>query len=120
MRIKHFEVDPIGKPRMTKADKWKKRPAVERYWAFKDQIALQREDFVFPSRNAIVYFQIKMPDSWSKKKKAKMDFAPHEQTPDLDNLLKALWDALMIEDKQVSKIRAEKYWGKVGRIIIEY
>ena len=33
-----FRVTPIGKPRMTQRDRWKKRPPVVRYHAFKDQL----------------------------------------------------------------------------------
>lgn len=32
--MKIYDITPIGKPRMTRADKWKQRPAVMRYRAF--------------------------------------------------------------------------------------
>ena len=31
-----FKINPIGKPRMTQRDKWKHRPIVDQYFAFKD------------------------------------------------------------------------------------
>ena len=34
--MKIYDITPIGKPRMTRADKWKQRPAVMRYRAFCD------------------------------------------------------------------------------------
>jgi Holliday junction resolvase RusA-like endonuclease len=35
-----------------------------------------------------------MPESWSKKKKERMNLKPHQQTPDADNLFKAFTDTL--------------------------
>ncbi|HHE6457291.1 TPA: RusA family crossover junction endodeoxyribonuclease, partial [Proteus mirabilis] len=34
--MKVFNIEPVPKPRMTQADKWKKRPPVLKYFAFKD------------------------------------------------------------------------------------
>lgn len=31
-----LDITPIGKPRMAQRDKWKQRPAVVAYYAFKD------------------------------------------------------------------------------------
>jgi len=61
-----------------------------------------------------------MPKSWSKKKKAEMLGQPHQQKPDIDNLLKALMDAVLPEDSHIYDIRATKYWGNVGGIDIFY
>lgn len=36
--IKVYNITPIPKPRMTRSDKWKKRPAVVRYFEYKDKI----------------------------------------------------------------------------------
>ena len=98
---------------MTRADKWKKRPATTRYWAFKDAVRL-----LMPKRLDLNYrhieFGVPMPKSWSKKKKAAMRGKPHVQRPDLDNYLKALFDALYEEDcaihclAQVKKVWADK------------
>jgi len=32
-----YNINPVPKPRMTQSDKWKKRPPVLRYFAFKDE-----------------------------------------------------------------------------------
>lgn len=40
--MKIYDITPIGKPRMTRADKWKKRPAVMRYRAFCDEARLRK------------------------------------------------------------------------------
>jgi len=47
--MKTFNVTPIGKPRMTQSDRWKKRDCVVRYFNFKDEIRRQMGDFVFPN-----------------------------------------------------------------------
>jgi len=60
-----------------------------------------------------------MPKSWSKKKKLEMVGRPHKQKPDLDNLLKALLDAVFDEDCEIWDIQATKYWNTRGMIIIK-
>ena len=59
-----------------------------------------------------------MPKSWSKKRKAKLLGKPHQQIPDLDNLIKALNDCLRDEDKYIWEVNASKTWWDEGRIII--
>jgi len=106
---------PIGKPRMTQRDRWKQRPVVLRYHAFKD---LCREWNVELSDHFRVIFVIPMPKSWSKKKKAAHDGQPHRAKPDIDNVLKALMDAVLEDDSHVWSVRASKRWGYEGKIKI--
>ena len=115
---KVFNINPMPKPRMVKSDAWKKRPIVLKYWAYKDELNLYNNDFEI--KNGMSYqFVIKMPNTWPKKKKAAMDGQPHIQRPDLDNLIKALWDCLMPEDSHIWKVCSiEKVWGYVGYIKI--
>lgn len=40
--MKIYDITPIGKPRMTRADKWKQRPPVMRYRAFAMKSACAR------------------------------------------------------------------------------
>ena len=35
-----LNIIPVAKPRMTQSDKWKKRPATEKYWKYKDSFIL--------------------------------------------------------------------------------
>jgi Holliday junction resolvase RusA-like endonuclease len=57
---------------------------------------------------------IKMPKSWSKKKKAEMWGNPHTSKPDIDNLVKAVLDALngvaFCDDSQIYEITSRKIW----------
>lgn len=43
---------------------------------------------------------------------------PHQETPDLDNLLKAVNDALLEQDKIIYQICATKLWADIGEIVI--
>ena len=116
LKYRRYDITPVPKPRMTKSDKWKKRPGVMRYWAFKDQVKAAK--LKLPKRGSHVVFCMPMPKSWSKKKKDEMVTMPHEQTPDLDNLLKALGDSVFSDDSGISDIRASKMWSETGAIVI--
>jgi len=60
-----------------------------------------------------------MPQSWSKKKRAEMRGKPHQQRPDLDNLIKAFKDALCEDDSHVhTYFEMKKIWGDVGQILV--
>lgn len=114
-----FKVKPVGKPRMTQRDKWLKRPAVMRYREYADALREQADKMGFKPTNAMnIVFEIPMPKSWSKKKRAKMLGAPHDQKPDIDNLLKSFLDALLLDDKKVHTIKMKKFWAKDGRILV--
>ena len=112
-----YLIDPVPKPRMTRADAWKKRPCVTRYYAFKDMVRLLR--IHLPTEGAAVYFHIPMPKSWSKKKKRQMHGTIHRQKPDLSNLLKALEDAIYQDDSAIGHYAGlGKYWSHEGAIVI--
>lgn len=115
--MKVYNVVPMGKPRMTRADKWKQRPEVMRYRAFCDHVRLL--GVVMPESNSHVTFVIPMPKSWSKKKRSEMDGKPHQSKPDKDNLEKALMDALFTDDSHIWDSRVTKLWGEEGQIIIK-
>jgi len=112
-----YKINPVAKPRMTRSDKWKKRPAVVKYHAFKDLCRLHNVQV--PMACAAIRFNIQMPKSWSKKKKAQMNGQPHQQTPDLSNLLKALEDACYIDDSCIWHYSfLSKRWSYEGAIKI--
>lgn len=113
-----YPITPVPKPRMTRRDKWLNppRPAVAKYWAFKDEVRLR--GVIVPTSGYHVTFILPMPQSWSKKKRGDMDGKPHTQTPDKDNLEKALLDAIYERDEHVWDGRVTKLWGKDGKIIV--
>lgn len=119
-----FKVDPVSKPRMTQRDAWKKRPIVLRYNEFKDSLnaeALRLNVPELPGKLKSLVFLVQMPKSWSVKKRNIMYGKPHEQRPDLDNFLKAFWDALCKEDSHIYCIEGQlgKYWDYEGKIILK-
>lgn len=66
-----------------------------------------------------IYYYIKMPDSWSNKKKKEMNMEFHKWKPDIDNLYKATIDTLFYEteynDKEIFRIycikcRSYEWW----------
>ena len=111
-----INVAPCSKPRMTRADKWKKRPSVVKFFAFRDAVK-QSSVHNIALESFDIEFYIQMPKSWSKKKKAKMNGEPHQQRPDLDNYIKAWCDSVFEEDSVVWQFKASKRWtDKPGHI----
>lgn len=116
MKLSVYNITPVTKPRMTRSDKWKKRPDVLKYRAYKDEI--REMGVTLPESRYHVIFVMPMPKSWPKYKKAEMYKKPHQQIPDKDNLEKALLDALFTNDSHIWDGRVSKIWGKTGAIIV--
>jgi Holliday junction resolvase RusA-like endonuclease len=108
---------PVPKPRMVKSDAYAKRPAVLRYWEFKDELMRLWGDAELPEQIGLI-FTIPMPDSWSEKKKNLMDGKPHQVKGDIDNYIKATLDCLCDRDEYIWNIAAAKLWGREGSIEI--
>lgn len=115
-----LNVPPMPKPRMVKSDAWKKRPAVQRYWQWKDKIRQEaaNQQLVLPPTFRATFF-IAMPNSWPKRKKLEMAGKEHTQTPDTDNLMKALKDALCEEDSHIWHDSPIKVWSWKPAIYVE-
>jgi Holliday junction resolvase RusA-like endonuclease len=108
-----YPITPTPKPRMTRRDKWAKRPAVLRYRAFCDQVRVVMRD---TDLDHWLTFHVPMPKSWSTKKRLAMAGLSHRQKPDIDNLVKAVFDALLDDDSGVSEVHARKVWADQGAI----
>ena len=117
-----IDMDPMSKPRQTRSDKWPPvRPVVARWRAWADEIRLacKKEKFV-PENELIMEFHIPMPKSWSKKKRELFVGKPHTQNRlDIDNLAKAVMDALIKDDGCVHYLEAKKLWSVEGKIKLE-
>lgn len=111
-----YNIPPVPKPRMTQSDKWKKRDCVLRYRLFCDEVRLRGVEL--PPSGASITFIMPMPESWPKRKRDEMDGKPHQQKPDLSNLIKALEDAVHLDDSHIWQYSAEKAWGERGLIVI--
>lgn len=105
---------------MTQRDKWKRRPIVVKYIIFKESLKFYAEENCYKVPDELsLTFVIAMPKSWSKKKRAEMNGKPHQQRPDLDNLIKAFKDALCEDDSHVhTYLEMKKIWGDVGQILV--
>ena len=116
-----LNIRPVPKPRMTQSDKWNKRPIVEKYKAFKFELQMLCTISQWkPKDDLEVTFVIPMPTSWSERKKKKMDGKPHQKRPDLDNLVKAFKDSLLVEDSHIHTYNnMRKVWGRNGAIIVK-
>jgi Holliday junction resolvase RusA-like endonuclease len=112
-----IKITPVSKPRQTRSDVWKERPAVMRYRAFADELRLKYSEDLPPSVSLV--FHLPMPKSWSKKRREAMRYRPHQQKPDIDNLSKAVLDALLEDDCAVWHLDAYKFWADEGAIEID-
>lgn len=114
---------PMGKPRQTRSDKWKKRPCVMRYraWADKARASVPKGESLGIYREISFVAYLEFPKSYSVTKRAWLTGQPHFEKPDGDNILKALLDSLFPEDKYIWKFSGEKRWadGQGARIEVE-
>lgn len=111
------DITPVGKPRMTQSDKWKQRPAVMKYRAFADELRLRYKGEL-PQQVKLIFY-LPMPKSWSARKRGAFEGGPHAVKPDIDNLCKAVFDALSSNDAIIFECKLEKYWSDKGAITIE-
>ncbi len=116
-------VEPMGKPRQTHADKWLKRDCVVRYHRFANTIkaeALRQHLDLSDVGTVCVSAYFSLPASWSKKKKNALSNQAHRQTPDADNVIKGIMDALFARDEGIHSISLMKRWddGKGARLEI--
>jgi Holliday junction resolvase RusA-like endonuclease len=120
--------EPMGKPRMTRADKWKTRECVMRYRGYADLVRLKApaelHTFFGVTGGAPYYLAMtaffSLPTSYSKKKQDRLAGKLHQVKPDIDNVTKTVMDALFKNDSSVARIFVEKKWddGKGARVEI--
>jgi len=105
------------KPRMTRRDKWLNppRPEVAIYRDFaNDLLLMARSEGYNIETDTITGIRFKaylrIPKSWSKKKKKALRGKPHMQKPDTSNILKGIEDALTQKDETIYYIEGKKLW----------
>ena len=115
----NIELRCVPKPRMTKADAWKKRHIVCNYWLFSDKLRLACKAFeLHDSYSATFYFA--MPARWSKKKRIEMIGKAHQDRPDIDNCIKSIQDVLRPgDDQMIYSVHAMKMWAERDCIVLE-
>lgn len=110
-------LDPASAPRQVRSHLWNPSSGVVNYRKLKDEIRRQANAgnlWILPDSLDLTFF-LPMPKSWSLKERQACNFQPHQQKPDIDNLLKAFMDAFG-EDKHVHTVAARKVWAESGRI----
>jgi Holliday junction resolvase RusA-like endonuclease len=108
---------PVPKPRQTDADRFlvgkRARPCVARFRAWADRARRAFDDGELLPKNIealTVRFYLEMPDSWSNSKRLQNDGRRHFNSPDIDNLVKAVMDALIENDEIIAELHASKFW----------
>jgi Holliday junction resolvase RusA-like endonuclease len=109
---------------------------LEKYNAYKEEIRYwaQKNQFVMPMAYFSIHFMVPFPQSWRKPRRVAMDGAPHTNTPDTDNMIKALFDSILprrnriagqkgADDRKIHCYTVFKTWcqpGREGIVISEY
>jgi Holliday junction resolvase RusA-like endonuclease len=112
--VQTFPVEPMGKPRQTKRDRWQKRKPVVRYRKLCDAIRRAADGWDMPKERTRLVFYIPRPKSYPHR-----PGCPHHLKPDYDNLAKAVLDALRDEDRDIFDQHVTKYWCEPGNERIE-
>jgi len=112
-------LQPTPAPRMTQADRWKKRPCVVRYLDFKTALRRAAASMGIATLPEVlnVIFVIPCPKSISKAERARRLYNYHKQKPDRDNMLKAVQDAFDGDDSHCADGRTIKLWGEKAAVI---
>jgi len=102
-RIPREKLRPAGLSRLLRLEKYNK---------YKVNLLAEAKakQFILPPVGASITFFIPVPPSWSKKKKKLHHGRFHQSKPDIDNCIKAFFDSLMAEDKQIAHFEAQKRW----------
>ena len=124
-QVHRLNIPPCPKPRMTQADRWRKRQSVLKFFAFRDAVReWPRETMhnkILEMESFEIEFHVPMPKSWPKWRKECTNGTPHQQRPDLDNYLKAWKDSVYEEDAIVWRVKASKLWTDgTGHIVVNY
>lgn len=113
----------IGKPTMTAADRWKKRPCIMRYREWCDQVRAQVPTVPDPADigQVVIRCYFTPPASLSDRKRRAMIGQPCRVKPDYDNICKALGDVLWPGcDQQLPGADVLKFWGHQDRIDLSF
>lgn len=113
---------PVSKPRQTQSDKWKKRPCVVAYREWADTARASCAAIAPNVFQMMAYFYLPFPPSYSQSKRDGMAGSLHYLKPDIDNLVKALLDAIFPNDSHIAIVHAYKRWddGNGPRVEVEF
>jgi hypothetical protein len=102
-RIPREKLRPAGLSRLLR---------LEKYNDYKQSVSalVKQQRFTIPEQNVHIIFYIPVPKTWKEYKKQEMHMKLHQQKPDIDNLVKAIFDSVFTEDKYIADFRATKRW----------
>ncbi len=111
-------IQPMPAPRLTHQGRHTAR--AKKYYAYKKTLKMfcKVNDFALSEKVKITFY-MPVPKSITKKERAKRLGNPHKQRPDLDNLVKGVWDGLAKEDGYIHYLECSKIWAEEGKIVIE-
>ena len=120
-----FDINPVpaARPRVSRWSTYYPK----KYTQFKkDMEALTGEISTTPCENLVcvsLEFMIKIPKSWSKKKRLERENTYCNNNSDIDNYIKAILDSLngvyFIDDRQVVEVFAIKKYSNEPRILFK-
>lgn len=102
-RIPRENLRPAGLKRLIR---------IEKYNQYKIDLSAEAKRMKFsmhPQGMSITFF-IPVPKSWTNKKKRLHHMQYHSSTPDLDNLMKAMQDSLLTDDRHLAHYELSKRW----------
>ena len=102
-RIPREKLRPAGLSRLLR---------LEKYNDYKSSLSalVKQQRFTIPEQNVHMIFYLPVPKTWKEYKKKEMHMKLHQQKPDIDNLVKAVFDSIFTEDKYIADFRATKRW----------
>jgi len=112
-RIPREKLFPAGLKRLMR---------LEKYNDYKLSLAgiAKSKRFVPPEQGGHLIFYIPVPKTWKKYKKEEMHLKLHQSKPDWDNLAKAFFDGLFLEDMHIADVRVTKRWVNQEKGWIEF
>lgn len=119
-----LEITPVGKARarVTKFGNYTPKKTRDFEKLVRDLVTLElrrvRPNVPLPTKDPVrvsIRFSFLTPKSWTKKKTKELLGRPHASKPDIDNLAKAVTDALLgivfEDDSQIYELTLIKRWG---------
>lgn len=100
----------MGKPRMTRRDKWTKRPCVMRYRKWMDAARAFVPKLPADPIDVSWVAYLPFPKSYSKKKQQALGGCAHREKPDRDNIDKGILDFLFKNDAGIAQGCMRKLW----------
>lgn len=110
----------LGKPRMTRRDKWAQRDCVVEFREYKDYLKAAMIQWPEPEQVQLMVIEARYlpPPSWSQKKQREALGTLKRTAPDPDNIEKGIYDALWGQDQAVGDTMVRRRWWHEDQLII--